>query len=215
MVPESLFLEALKISLLGHKVAVNRYLAKPRLGSGYTNFTNYSVLSRWLWPFTAGRMLYRASKDGYSNSKFHQLCDSKGPLLIVLKLKGGSIVGGFTSINISAQDTSVSDKNAFLFKLSDGKPAFLPVMFKRTGYSQEISMSSDTATYGISFGEGPDLYIDFSQPGNCDSYLGCSFSVSGTQPNDDGELESSLFNSAGNKEMEDIFVIQCSPMQNK
>ena len=41
------------------------------------------------------RLLFRASRDGFTSSAFHSTCDNKGPTITVVK-SGASIFGGFT-----------------------------------------------------------------------------------------------------------------------
>ena len=41
------------------------------------------------------RLLFRASRDGFTASAFHSTCDNKGPTITVVK-SGASIFGGFT-----------------------------------------------------------------------------------------------------------------------
>ncbi len=48
-------------------------------------------------PLKIGLRLYKASKDGYSASKFHSLCDNKGPTLSIVKSRDGNIFGGYNS----------------------------------------------------------------------------------------------------------------------
>ena len=40
-------------------------------------------------------LLYRASRDGWSSSDFHRLCDDKGPTITVVKV-GKNVFGGYT-----------------------------------------------------------------------------------------------------------------------
>ena len=44
-------------------------------------------------------LIYRGSRDGWSaKDNFHQLCDEKGPTLVLIKVKEtGRICGGYTS----------------------------------------------------------------------------------------------------------------------
>ena len=40
-------------------------------------------------------LLYRASRDGWASTDFHDFCDKKGPTVTVIK-SGNNIFGGFT-----------------------------------------------------------------------------------------------------------------------
>ncbi|CAG8471559.1 5714_t:CDS:2 [Cetraspora pellucida] len=46
-------------------------------------------------------LLLRSSRDGISSDKFHQLCDNKGPILMISKIRhNGQIVGGYCPIDL-------------------------------------------------------------------------------------------------------------------
>lgn len=64
-------------------------------------------------------LLYRASDANFSIKSFHSKCDElTNPLVILIQLNDGSIVGGFTTRNTSGKDFK-EDYNAFLFNLSN------------------------------------------------------------------------------------------------
>ncbi len=42
------------------------------------------------------KLLYRASRDGWTAANFHSCCDNKGPTVTVVKSTGNYIFGGFT-----------------------------------------------------------------------------------------------------------------------
>ena len=46
-------------------------------------------------PYSSFVLIYRASRDGWSSSTFHALCDNKGPTVTVVK-SGDNIFGGYT-----------------------------------------------------------------------------------------------------------------------
>jgi hypothetical protein len=45
-----------------------------------------------------GKLLYRASRDGWHSTNFHHLCDEKGPTLVIVKVNNGRLCGGYCSI---------------------------------------------------------------------------------------------------------------------
>ena len=74
------------------------------------------------------RLLYRATRDGFSAKDFHQKCDHFKNTLVVIKSTEGNVFGGFTSCpwnSISSISNSVggttygyvSDASAFIFSL--------------------------------------------------------------------------------------------------
>ena len=44
-------------------------------------------------------LLYRSSRHGWKASKFHELCDEKGPTITVMRSYAGRVFGGFTMQN--------------------------------------------------------------------------------------------------------------------
>ena len=61
------------------------------------NVEHQKILKVWLPEAMVGewRLLFRASRDGFSASAFHLKCDNKGPTVTVVK-SGANIFGGFT-----------------------------------------------------------------------------------------------------------------------
>ncbi len=44
------------------------------------------------------QLLFRGSRDGFKDAKFHELCDNQGPLLFLIKTGKDILIGGFSSI---------------------------------------------------------------------------------------------------------------------
>ena len=58
-------------------------------------------LSNWIKPRrneSDWKLCWRASRDGWDNSRFHSLCDEKGPTVTIVKV-GKYIFGGYTSLS--------------------------------------------------------------------------------------------------------------------
>ncbi len=53
-------------------------------------------LKEWLDGEYRWKLLYRASRDGYSCESFHSHCDNKGPTLVVIRSTKGNIFGGYS-----------------------------------------------------------------------------------------------------------------------
>ena len=64
-------------------------------------------------------LLYRATRDGDSASKFHELCDGKGPTIIFVKNEDDFRYGGFTSKKWKSSGEYESDPSSFLFSLTN------------------------------------------------------------------------------------------------
>ncbi|RIA84100.1 hypothetical protein C1645_832768 [Glomus cerebriforme] len=55
-------------------------------------------------------LLYRASRDGFKISKFHLLCDKKGPTVFIAHLKeSGKLIGGYNPFSLEPYNFLSSD----------------------------------------------------------------------------------------------------------
>ena len=62
-----------------------------------------SNLINWIKPIKSDsdwKLCWRASRDGWHSSRFHSLCDEKGPTVTIVKV-GKYIFGGYTSLSWS------------------------------------------------------------------------------------------------------------------
>ncbi|CAF4009481.1 unnamed protein product [Rotaria sp. Silwood2] len=65
------------------------------------------------------RLIYKATRDGFSSTDFYRCCDRKGATLTVIQSTSGHLFGGYTSVNWETHENwkwSV-DMDAFLFTL--------------------------------------------------------------------------------------------------
>ena len=67
------------------------------------------------------KLLFRATKDGDDNDKFHKKCDNKGKTILIIKTKDNYIFGGFTSDNWNECDGHKKTENTFIFSLNKNK----------------------------------------------------------------------------------------------
>lgn len=96
-------------------------------------------------------LLYRGSRDGFYSKDFHQHCDQKGATLVLCKSNSyGKVFGGYTTKGWSQIEDYISDKDAFLFSLSNSTKH--PI----TNGDCAIFCSGET---GPVFGAGYDLFI--------------------------------------------------------
>lgn len=67
------------------------------------------------------RLLYRASRDGFNHSDFHDRCDDKGPTITIIKsLKHYQTFGGYTDIAWSTSENSIeANHKSYLFSIRD------------------------------------------------------------------------------------------------
>ena len=108
-------------------------------------------------------LLYRASQNEYSASKFHELCDNYTPTLTIIKTNYGAICGGYTTKKWNCIGSKYrSDKNAFLFRF-DHKKGINSKIYNRL-HAGNRGFNRKRAIYckrdlGPTFGEGHDLTI--------------------------------------------------------
>ncbi|CDW81382.1 UNKNOWN [Stylonychia lemnae] len=99
-------------------------------------------------PFSATRLCYRASQDGFSCDLFSSQCRDKGPSVTIVKTTKGKVFGGYNPI--SWQNTPLrpdSTPRAFVFILDRG-------LILRSRYPKSPSIKNTCC--------GPSFDIDFT-----------------------------------------------------
>jgi hypothetical protein len=69
----------------------------------------------------ASNLLYKASRDGWSQEAFHQRCDNKGATYTRAIFNDGRVLGAYTSLSWTNNSNYQDDKTAFLY---DGTTKF-------------------------------------------------------------------------------------------
>ena len=115
------------------------------------------------------KLLFRASDHDYSANIFHDLCDNKGPTLTIVHTNHGHIFGIYITKSFSANyDTEESkDPQAFMFQIVPNVryyglksyPSYDPKKRIYNGGANAV-WKGDRFQYSISFGAGPDLWIN-------------------------------------------------------
>jgi hypothetical protein len=62
-------------------------------------------------------LLFSGSTHGWKPSKFHELCDEKGPTITVMKSKAGRVFGGFAMQSWDSKTGWKADKKAFIYSI--------------------------------------------------------------------------------------------------
>ncbi|XP_068760043.1 uncharacterized protein [Montipora capricornis] len=112
-------------------------------------------------------LIYQASRDGWESSKFHALCDNKGPTVTVVK-SGNNIFGGYTEESWDGSTGFKRCEKSFLFSLVNQSGAG-PTKMKLKGSSNHHGIFCDNS-YGPTFGCSHDLYISSDANINDSSY---------------------------------------------
>jgi len=129
-------------------------------------------------PYTVN-LLYRASRDGFEAAKFHELCDNKGPTIMVSKLKESArLVGGYNPLSWQPYNSSVNSNgswqmtpDSFLFSFTK-KEVINSASLARVEHNNDYAVCYDSK-YGPAFGYGWDLIIENDNicSYDCYSYL--------------------------------------------
>jgi hypothetical protein len=82
-------------------------------------------------------LLYRGTRDGFGAKDFHSKCDGHSNTLTILKAKQSKFIfGGFTAMSWDSTSGYKSDRNAFIFSLTnkDNKPLKMKIDPNRHEY---------------------------------------------------------------------------------
>ena len=115
-------------------------------------------------------LLFRGTRDGMTNTAFHNKCDNQGQTLTLIKSDKGYIFGGYASISWKndQNNTYHSAPDSFLFTLTNIHNT-QPTKFPSKNDNKEIKHYSG---YGPVFGGGNDLgiYADISNKGGWSNF---------------------------------------------
>jgi hypothetical protein len=124
---------------------------------------HYSTLCSWFGNGTELRLLYRGSRDGFTAERFHALCDSMGPTLVVIRSKTTEAVfGGYAAQSWQSPPSAVYTKSKECFLFSLDAPVNVP---RRDPVRLGIKPDQDQFAmicyqqYGPTFGRGHDLHV--------------------------------------------------------
>lgn len=121
-----------------------------------TILTTGTLQSAALALFTPSRLLFRASRDGFSSSNFHTYCNKHAPIFIVIGATTGYIATAYTEVAFNNNNTtmSVPTYTNWLNNLWNGSSTSATKYYNTSTYGLY-----DTNSYGPTFGGGHDLYF--------------------------------------------------------
>jgi hypothetical protein len=124
----------------------------------------------YLW-----RLKKPGTRDGFGSNDFHSKCDGHSNTLTILKAKQSKFIfGGYTTMSWDSTSGFKSDRNAFIFSLTnkDNKPLKMKIDPNRHEYG--IVCDSEC---GPTFGGGHDICINNNANTRMDSWsnLGRSY----------------------------------------
>ena len=114
--------------------------------------------------FKSMKLLYRGTRDGMTSKDFHDKCDNKGKTICLFLNDKGNIFGGYSSIPWSYERGDKTDKECFLFTLTNiynTEPTKFPYEKNRSVFH--------SSEHGPIFGSGSDLGFgkNFLSNNNC------------------------------------------------
>ena len=84
------------------------------------NDKQIELIQNWISPkknFEC-KLIYDAKENGDKVSKYHSLCDNKGPTLTIFTTSDDLTFGGYLSVSFNENSGWIHDENAFLFSLN-------------------------------------------------------------------------------------------------
>lgn len=112
-------------------------------------------------------IIFHSVTHGCNSAEFHRRCDGKGPTLILVRLRDGLIIGGFTKVawKSTQSDTYLHDPSAFLFSIVatsnttilSGGSAPTVQRHCQSGAVHQAVCHTNPQTYGPAYGF--DLYF--------------------------------------------------------
>ena len=111
------------------------------------NLCGFSDKEKW-------KLLYRASRDGFSAANFHSKCDGNQNTLTIIRSNLGYVFGGYTQKPWSQKGGWENDSEAFIFSLINGQGS------QKKFYCIDPQSAIYCQTgYGPVFGAGNDIFI--------------------------------------------------------
>jgi len=117
---------------------------------------NEFIKNLYEWTGCKGmELIYRGTKDGMTNTAFHNKCDNKGETITLIKNDKGNIFGGYASISWTNNDNWYSAPESFLFTLSNIYN-IEPTKFPSKNDQKEVRHNP---SWGPCFGRGCDIGV--------------------------------------------------------
>src|SRR5439155_8872726 len=115
---------------------LNRETSLKFIDSKIITFQHAALISKWInrLDFTDKltsayefKLIFRGSRDGFTSSKFHEICDNQSHTVSIIKVKGSNeILGGYNPIEWKSKTYLAEDrfgitKDSFIFSFKDKK----------------------------------------------------------------------------------------------
>jgi hypothetical protein len=112
------------------------------------------------------RLLYKATRDGFTASSFHSKCDGKANTVTIIKTSSNYVFGGFTAAMWSSPSSIIygHDATAFIFSLRRNGISYNEKYMVKNA----IHAIENHSAYGPTFGGGgydSDIHINNNNGG--------------------------------------------------
>ena len=144
-------------SIESEKNNKNKYYYNLFQGTKILKNDEKKAIAKWIKPYhnLKFRLLYQATRDGYTSDNFHSKCDNKGPTVFIIVSTNGRRFGGFTSSPWNKENKEYYDDNAFLFSL-DSRTKF---GVKNKGKATTYAHGGSSVCFGPGYGTGDDFIV--------------------------------------------------------
>lgn len=138
------------------------------------NVDQMRLLSSWIGHSKKFKLIYKATRDGFSSNSFHLKCDKKGETISIIQVGKQYLFGGYNPKNWSSNSNDhKSHPNTFIFSLLNTSNTGPTKMIHTNGGINSIYNDPNVS---MVFGEDHDLYIE--EQNNC-----CDISTFQLPPN--------------------------------
>ena len=103
-------------------------------------------------------LLYRATRDGFTNAAFHSRCDNKPNTVTIIKNNLNYVFGGYTPSGWNSNQAWITDEHAFIFSLRRNGTSTNEKYGYYNYYYQDAYYISSTSNLFV-FGGGFDIFI--------------------------------------------------------
>ena len=156
-----------QIKNFGELISENECISSLKESSIINNNKAYEKrLKDWINPKKniKAELLYRLTRDGEKISKFHELCDDKGPTLTLFNVENGNKGGIFTPLTWETNTIYKYDESTFMFNLNKNE------QYKNIKNKDSIYCTESFGPWTISFGFQKTMKIIEHRGSNINKY---------------------------------------------
>ncbi|RIA84983.1 hypothetical protein C1645_879610 [Glomus cerebriforme] len=155
---------------------ISREISPRSVDSKIITFQHVELISKWIDKLEISvktykfKLILRGSRDGFSTSKFHEICDNQSHTVSIIKVKDSNeILGGYNPIIWKSECGYSTTKDSFIFSFKNKDSIENYVLSRVDCEDYAIYNNPD---FGPSFGDyGLYLYgNNFYDESNCRSY---------------------------------------------